>query len=103
MGGIVFSDKKFKLVDTTFFAQARLIPLETTDNAQIRRIDGICASGDTLFLWDRLQKKIFIYDMNGKFIHTIQDIGNGPNEYVSISDICVYNKQLLCLYELPHK
>lgn len=100
---IVFSDKKFKLVDTAFFAQTRLIPLETTDDALIRHIDEIGVSGDTLFLWDRLQKKIFIYDTNGKFIHTIQDIGNGPHEYVSISDICVYNKQLYVLCDNPYK
>lgn len=100
---IIFSGKKKSIVDTAFFARSSLIPLETTDDALIRKIDAICIANDTLFILDRSLKKIFIYDKKGKFIHVIQDIGNGPHEYASITDICVDKDLLVVLCDIPYK
>lgn len=100
---ICSGESKFSLIDTTFFAQSSLIALETTDNALIRNINAICIVNDTLFILDRSLKKIFIYDKKGKFIHVIQDIGNGPHEYASIIDICADRNQLIISCDNPYK
>ena len=99
---IPFSEESFKL-DETFFAQISLVPLETTEQALIRDIDVVSMAGDTLFLLDRRQLKVFIYLTNGKLVNVIQDIGNGPKEYSRIVDIDVHNGALAVLCDAPTK
>lgn len=45
---------------------------------------------DYITLLDRVSNTIQIYFLTGKFIMTIFHIGNGPGEYVRISDFIVY-------------
>lgn len=101
-GPIPLSEESFQLNDT-FFSQISLVQLETTEQALIRRIDVVAMAGDTLFLMDRRQLKVFIYLTNGKLVNVIQDIGNGPKEYSRISDIDVYNGSLAVLCDVPAK
>ena len=46
------STEKVELTDSAFFAQTRILPLETTDASLIQSINAICMAGDTLFLLD---------------------------------------------------
>ena len=40
-------------------------------------------------IFDKPQKKIFIYDQDGNCFSMIDNIGRGPNEYLQINDFCV--------------
>ncbi len=99
---ISLAKESFNLTED-FFSQISLVPLQTTEQALIRDIDAVSMAGDTLFLLDRGQLKVFIYLVNGKFVNAIQDIGNGPKEYSSISDITVHNGSLAVLCDVPYK
>ena len=94
---IPFSKESFQL-DETFFSQMNLVPLETTEQALIRDIDVVSMAGDTLFLLDERQSKVFIYLTNGNLVNVIEDIGNGPKEYSRIVDIDVHNGALAVLH-----
>ena len=99
---IPFSKESFQL-DETFFSQMNLVPLETTEQALIRDIDVVSMAGDTLFLLDERQSKVFIYLTNGNLVNVIEDIGNGPKEYSRIVDIDVHNGALAVLSDAPVK
>lgn len=97
------STENVELTDSAFFAQTRILLLETTDASLVQSINAICMAGDTLFLLDNRQQKIFIFDGNGKFINAIHNIGNGPKEYVALSDISIQNGLLAVLCNRPYK
>ena len=99
---IPLSKESFQL-DETFFSQIGLVPLETTEQALIRDIDAVSMAGDTLFLLDGRQRKVFIFLTDGKSVNVIQDIGNGPKEYSRIVDIDVHNGTLAVLCDGPTK
>ena len=64
------------------------IKLETNDSCLIRGIVTleIDVKRDRIFLLDA-NKKIFVFDIDGKFLNTIGSIGTGPNEQLSVVDI----------------
>lgn len=72
-------NEKFKL--------AKYIPLETNTNCLITNIIKIIIT-NKIYIQDS-NSKIFIFDLNGKFINKIDSKGNGPNEYTSLSDFIV--------------
>jgi hypothetical protein len=91
--------------DTSFLRLTDIVYLETTDSSLIADIKKIAADDDYLFVFDRKQRKVFIFDENGKFINQISRIGQGPNEYASLWDISVdpFNKNLMLWCDRPYK
>ena len=72
-----------------FVSQVRLIPLETTDSSLVAHITKIITSKDKIFIYDRIQNQIFIFNREGQFISKINRKGRGPEEYMSISDLAI--------------
>ncbi len=67
-----------------------IIPLATADSCLIGKIVKIVEYQDKLFIQDRDQKTIFIFDhKHGSFINKISRIGNGPEEYLHIEDFAI--------------
>ena len=54
-----------------FVSQVRLIPLETTDSSLVAHITKIITSKDKIFIYDRIQNQIFIFNREGQFISKI--------------------------------
>ena len=67
-----------------------VIPLETNDSTFIQNINRICLSNDTLFVLDSKLEKVVMFDMEGRCVGKIHNVGNGPREYIQISDICIH-------------
>jgi len=67
------------------FDSIKVIPLETNDNSLIVYPVQINIYNDTICLFDNHTKTISIFSLNGKFIRTIGNKGNGPGEYTYIS------------------
>jgi len=66
------------------------IKLETTDECLIGEIWKIYSIKDKLIIFDRqISKSIYFFNQDGTFINKISRIGQGPREYVSISDIAI--------------
>ncbi|MDR1554121.1 MAG: 6-bladed beta-propeller [Prevotellaceae bacterium] len=70
--------------------KVRPIRLEETDYALIGEIDEIQVFDNHIFVLDILiAKKLFVYDINGKYIRQIGAMGQGPDEYMGISHFCI--------------
>ena len=85
-------NKKFKL--------AKFIPLETNTNCLITDIIKIILT-DKIYIQDR-NSKIFIFNIDGKFINKIDSKGYGPTEYTSISDFTV-NDSIISIIDTNEK
>jgi len=82
---------------------AQIIPLETTDSSLIANIDKIEIKNNTIFIKDDLSKSVLMFSKDGKFINKIQAIGQGPGEYVSLSNMTVTDSTLILIDHLVGK
>ena len=72
------------------YSNIDLIPLETKDSSYIKQIVQIYLFNDTLFVFDRALKSLFIFDgVSGKHINTIMRVGQGPGEYTFVDDVII--------------
>jgi hypothetical protein len=58
-----------------------------------------------LFIFDKSLHSVFIFDKDGKFLHTIDRKGNGPGEYTQLNAVCLdaSKKQLILVPDSPLK
>ena len=78
--------KEDKVSYSDFFKKIAIIPLETTNESGINRIDKIVRDNDKFFILDKKQKAILIFNQRGKFIKKLKQIGKGPGEYQYLQD-----------------
>ena len=99
------AEMQLALIDTIFFQSTMVIPLETNDSTFIQNINRICLSNDTLFVLDSKLGKVVMFDMEGRCVGKIHNVGNGPREYIQISDICIHplKKTIVLLCSQPYK
>lgn len=95
-------------LSTRFFEEAvdsmRFISLETTDESLLGMPMQIQKIGDRLVVVDLYKaQKIAVFDMTGKFLHTIGAKGNGPGEYNSLNDVVVNSEGVAVLDWLTWK
>ena len=84
----VYQDESFRLSDIS--EKIDVIELETTENSLIGRggrFGRMLVSNDYILYYDRSDFKILLFDSKGKFLRQISKRGQGPGEYVGISDI----------------
>jgi hypothetical protein len=82
------SNDRFSL--TGIINSSYFIPLETNDECLIKQIDKVVFDNDKIFVLDcQGNKKILVFDRQGKFIYTVGKTGQGPGEYSEISDFCL--------------
>lgn len=75
---------------SSFFDSAELIFLETNDECLIGEISDVQFLDDKLLILDeRVTKSLFVYKIDGTFLYKISRIGQGPGEYVSLSDFTI--------------
>lgn len=82
------------------------VKLETTDNNLIGKISQLLFAENLLIVVDgENTKSIYFFDIHGSFKHSICNIGNGPGEYVEISNVCVVpgKRQLAVLDRLQRR
>jgi len=81
--GIILNMSDF--IDSVFY-----VPLQTTSNSLIGKIDKIYQDENTIIIVDKdVAKAIFIFDNAGKFLSKISKLGEGPDEYKTITDVTV--------------
>jgi hypothetical protein len=73
-----------------FFSHVKTIILETGDDILLGKINGIQVYNDLIFILDTQQDiGIYIFNRDGKFIRKIGKKGNGPGEYLAVSDFTI--------------
>ena len=80
---------------TDIFKDIRYVPLETND-AALLNLDPDCIvfRNNCIYILDR---KIYLYDSNGKYIRDIGKKGEGPEDYLGGLHIAVNSKGMLSL------
>lgn len=69
--------KSSQLIDTSY-----VIPLETLSKNLIGHIDEVKIYKNEIFVSDiRKSKSVYVFDLRGKYLRRIGDIGSGPGEY----------------------
>lgn len=81
----------------------RYIPLETTDASLIRNINKIIVRDSVYYIFDNLSKKILLFNKRGRFIKSINKVGQGPGEYIYPSDIDVDKEGNIYLSDFQSK
>lgn len=73
------------LIDSLYY-----IKLGHTEQVCIEAIDKIVFAGDNIVIIDKGKKKgLYLFSGNGAFLGKIGDLGKGPNEYLSASDVAI--------------
>lgn len=63
-------------------------------------INQLCKDDSLVFLLDKKQKMVFIFDTSGNFLSKLDMIGRGPGEYISITSITLdKGRNILCLLD----
>jgi len=76
-----------------FKPNVKTIILETRKEILIGRIDKLQVYNDYLIILDyAYSKKIYVFNTDGKFIRNIGNQGNGPEEYSSVNDFSIDEK-----------
>lgn len=90
---------------STFFSDKSIIPLETTDESLIKYIDKLVLLNGKMYIFDKTQKTVFVFDAEGKFLHKISNIGKGPGEYEQIQDFCIdtLENKIILIADRPYK
>jgi hypothetical protein len=93
-------DENTVLKYSDIYDSIQFVRLETRDDNLIGRIDKMIVTDDKFFILDiAIARKVFVFDISGKFLNIIGSNGEGPEEYDSPNDIAYdeYNDELLVL------
>ncbi len=72
------------------FINNRYITLETNEESLVGNITKLYISADRIYVMDQIKaRSLFVFDNFGNFKYKISRIGNGPGEYMIISDFFV--------------
>ena len=80
-------------------AQIKYVPLETTDSSLIGNIDKILYQNNKYYILDKVEKKILVFDRQGKAMQIIHKVGQGPGEYLEPSDIDIDKEGNIYVYD----
>ena len=102
---IVASSIQETLLDTFSFKKPNIVILETIDESILGEIKRISFDDNKLFIFDSKVMQVLVFDINGKYINKIFHKGQGPKEYIQISDFAIDTdkKQILLLCDIPNK
>jgi hypothetical protein len=74
--------------------------LETTRDCLIGEIKKLQIDADKIFIADK-NKKIFVFDIQGNFLNTVGNIGQGPDDHLAISEFYLDSKnQRICVWDI---
>ena len=80
--------------DTLFYSSVykgiKTILLETNETCLIGGINKMHIHDDLIIILDRrYARSLYVFDKNGRFIRKIGSVGNGPGEYVEVTDFTI--------------
>lgn len=90
------NNERVLLIPDSIFSDVKYVKLETSDNVLIQEVNKIITDKN-IYVLDRKQNTVFIFDFNGKLIDKISKQGNGPDEYYFLSDFMVKDDKVYIL------
>jgi hypothetical protein len=70
------------------FRSCRYVQLETNKNCLLGRIWQLLAHDGKIFILSGTHA-VYCFDLNGRFLYSVNHQGKGPDEYLSIASICL--------------
>lgn len=95
-------EKKKVFIDK-YCCNRKFIRLETTKESIFTDIKRLIIQDNKIIIFDRELGAVFFFDDTGKFLRKIMHIGKGPNEWVKLNDITIYNNKLVMHCAIPEK
>ena len=86
-----------------FVESVRAIHLETNPDCLISEIDRIISDEEHLYVLDRRQAVIYVFDKDGRYVSKVERKGRSGNEYVTIADIEVFDGDIYVLDDVSQK
>ena len=86
---IIDLDNKHEVSINDLFQKIEIIPLETNENSLIQGIGKVIEYKSKIYILDRRQKAVIIFDSIGNFISKINTVGRAPDEYFLLEDITI--------------
>lgn len=87
-------DRTNKVSIFDYFSGIEIVPLETNDSSLIKSIDKLLLINDNFYILDYRRSQILAFRSDGRFIFSINNKGNGPDQYLNIADFDIYNNKL---------
>lgn len=81
----------------------KVIVLETKPECLISKINKIEVCGNCIYILDIELKTVFIFSLDGNFLYKIHNIGRGPGEFLSITDMTVNKNEVTIIDILTRK
>lgn len=82
-----------------FVESIQLVPLETTDESLIKRIDRMVIQDGKVYIQNERQN-VLVFDKNGKFLlSTSKRLGQGPEDYFMMTSMDITDDGLISIYE----
>lgn len=88
---------------SSFFKMSHYVSLETTEESLIRQVEKVVLTDNKIYILDRLEYQILVFNSSGKFLHKIKMLGQGPGEYVNLSDFSVKGDTIYLLDRMAGK
>lgn len=90
-------DHRFVSLDN-IVEKVDFVRLETTEDCIIGDISHLFFVDNKIIVADQLtSQSIFVFDINGNFLNRISHLGNGPHEYLDITDVDVTPSGLIVI------
>jgi hypothetical protein len=102
---VLFIDysNKSKIKLSGFVSNFSIIRLETSNNSIVGEISKIQFFNDRIYILDMRSNAVFVFDVSGKFIYELNRIGQGPEEYIALTDIQVGENGIYVLDISSHR
>ena len=81
----------------------RFIPLETTLQSIMNKIDKCVIKDERFYILDKKQQSIFVFTNEGKFITRFNRLGKGPDEYIELTDFEIGDQGELWVFDAVNR
>lgn len=92
---IQFEPKKSRIPHEVL-SDVTYVPLETTQESLIGRVDKMIIKDGRIYILDiALKRALYVFDLTGKFLFKIDRKGKGPGEYTDLRDFIVDDNSII--------
>ena len=80
-----------------YLDSVKYVKLELTKESIIGKLDKVVIYDERIYILDTQTSSLFVFDMEGRYLHKIARIGQGPEEYIQLDffDIDKENKHVV--------
>jgi hypothetical protein len=82
---------------SNFFQDVKIVKLETKDNVLLGEINYIVQANNKIYITDVYASTLYIFDKTGKFLSSINKKGQGPGEYIGVTQFVVDRENIVVM------